>query len=65
MRQRLALVAVEQNDVARLALLLAQLQNGAAGSFDLAGGGLGVPSACAAAGASEFFFAAPWKVATG
>src|ERR1700741_4572190 len=36
MRQRLALVAVEQNDVARLGLLLAQLQT-QAGSFDLGG----------------------------
>src|SRR5271157_3869996 len=36
MRQRLALVAVEQNDVARLRLLLAQLQT-QAGSFDLGG----------------------------
>jgi hypothetical protein len=36
MRQRLALVAVEQNDVAGLGLLLAQLQT-QAGSFDLGG----------------------------
>ena len=36
MRQRLALVAVEQNDVARLGLLLAQLHT-QAGSFDLGG----------------------------
>ena len=59
MRQRLALVAVEQNDVARLGLLLAQLQT-QAGSFDL-GGDLAMPSACAAAGASGTFFAAPWE----
>ena len=55
MRQRLALVTVEQNNVAGLGLLLAQLQT-QADPFDL-GRRPVVPSACAAAAASGTFFA--------
>ena len=62
MRQRLALVAVEQNDVAGPGLLLAQLQ-AQADPLDL-GRVLSAP-ACAAAAAAELFCAAPWIIASG
>ena len=53
MRQRLALVTIEQNNVAGPGLLLAQAPT-QADPFDL---GRDLPSACAAAAASGTFFA--------
>ena len=54
MRQRLALVAIEQNDVAGFGLLLAQLQPHP-DPFDVVGVS-GAPSGCAAAAANGTFF---------
>ena len=54
MRQRLALIAIEQNDVAGLGLLLAQLQT-QTDPFDLARR-FAAPSGCAAAAANGTFF---------
>ena len=63
MGQRLALVAIEQNNVAGFGLLLAQLQPHP-DPFDLPGDLAplqGVPRPPP----TELFFAAPWTVATG
>jgi hypothetical protein len=63
MRQRLALVAIEQDNVTRSGLLLAQLQ-AQAEPFDLAGGLAslqGVPWSPP----MELFFAMPWTAANG
>jgi hypothetical protein len=63
MRQRLALVAIEQNNVARFGLLLAQLQT-QADPFDLVGDLAslqGVPRSPP----TELFFAAPWTAVIG
>jgi len=63
MRQRLALVAIEQNNVAGFGLLLAQLQP-PPDPFDVVGALAplqGVPRPPP----TELFFAAPWTVATG
>ena len=61
-RQGLALVAVEQDDVAGLGLGLAQLQ-AQAHALDL-GGDLAAFSVCRGRRQRKFFFAAPWTVAT-
>ena len=64
MRQRLALVAVEKDDIAGFGLALAQLQP-QADPIHLARG-LGVPSGCAAAAVQrKFFFATPWIAGIG
>ena len=63
MRQRLALVAIEQNNVAGFGLLLAQLQT-QTDPIDLAGDL--PPFQCVPRPpVTELFFAAPWTVASG
>jgi hypothetical protein len=63
MRQRLALVAIEQNDVAGFGLLLAQLQ-AQADPLDL-GGVLPALQCVPRPPPAELFCAAPWTVASG
>jgi hypothetical protein len=63
MRQRLALVAIEQDDVAGCGLLFAQLQ-AQPDPFDLAGG-LASLQRVSRPPPTELFFATPWTVANG
>ena len=63
MRQRLALIAVEKNNVARFGLLFAQLQ-AQAHPFHLAFR-LTSLSVCRGRRQRNFFFARPWTVANG
>jgi hypothetical protein len=63
MRQRLAFVAIEKNDVAGFGLTLAQLQ-AQADPVDLAGD-LRPFSVCRGRRQRNFFFATPWTIATG
>jgi hypothetical protein len=63
MRQRLALIAIEQNDVAGFGLLLAQLQ-AQADPLDL-GGALAAFQRVSRPPPAEVFFATPWTVASG
>jgi hypothetical protein len=63
MRQRLALIAIKQNDVAGFGLLLAQLQTQAY-AIDLAGNL--APFQCVSRPpVTELFFVTPWPVASG
>ena len=63
MRQRLALVAVEKNDVARFGLLFAQLQ-AQPDPFHLAR--IWRPfSVCRGRRQRNFFFVTPWTIANG
>jgi len=63
MRQRLALVAVEQNDVAGVGLLFEQLQ-AQTDPLDLAGD-LAPFQRVPGTPPAELFFATPWRVANG
>ena len=63
MRQRLALIAVEQHDVAGFGLTLAQLQ-AQADPIHLAGG-LASLQRVPGPPPTELFFATPWTIATG
>jgi hypothetical protein len=63
MRQRLAFIAIKQNDVAGRGLLLAQLQTQAY-PIDLAGN-LPPFQRVPRPPVTELFFAAPWTVASG
>ena len=64
MRQRLALIAVEKNNVARFGLLFAQLQ-AQAHPFHLAFGLTSLPACAEAAASGTFFFVRPWTAANG
>ena len=63
MRERLALIAIEQNDVAGFGLLLAQLQT-QADALDL-GGVLPTLQRVSRPPPAELFFAVPWTIASG
>ena len=62
MRQRLALIAIEKNDIARFGLLLAQLQT-QADPIDFAGN-LPPFQRVPRSPVTELFFATPWTVAS-
>ncbi len=63
MRQRLALIAIKQNDAASFGLLLAQLQ-AQADPLDL-GGDLALFQRVTRSPPTELFFAALWTVGSG